>query len=451
MKKSRIILACLSLFAVDVQAQDVTELTLKKALQYAVQNFSDARKARLDVENAGYQIQEVQSRALPQVTANGGLNYNPLLQKSALPGELNPVNPGQTFLVAFGQKWNTSMGVSVTQNIFDQSVFTGLKAAKSTREFYALNAQLTEELVLEKVSVTYYQLLLQRQQIANIDSNISTTMKAYSVINGLYESGLGKKIDVDRLEVKLLNLQSQRQQLLNAVALHENSLKFLIGMPVEQQIIVPDEVVRLSNVGDLLVADSGVMENRSEIMLLQKQQQLLKFKKESVKAEYYPTLSLTGSYSYQGIGNRFPMFKGMNQGVNWFDVSTIGLNLKIPIFNGFATKARIRQTDVEIRKLQEDMAQTKQSLHMDFSNAKIQLNNSIIILNVQERNADLAQKVLENTNNNYTQGLATLTDLIDAQNALFESKNAYTSGLLYYRLAEIKLLKATGKLRSLLN
>lgn len=79
MKKSRIILACLSLFAVDVQAQDVTELTLKKALQYAVQNFSDARKARLDVENAGYQIQEVQSRALPQVTANGGLNYNPLL------------------------------------------------------------------------------------------------------------------------------------------------------------------------------------------------------------------------------------------------------------------------------------------------------------------------------------------------------------------------------------
>lgn len=343
------------------------------------------------------------------------------------------------------------MGVSVTQNIFDQSVFTGLKAAKSTREFYALNAQLTEELVLEKVSVTYYQLLLQRQQIANIDSNISTTMKAYSVINGLYESGLGKKIDVDRLEVKLLNLQSQRQQLLNAVALHENSLKFLIGMPVEQQIIVPDEVVRLSNVGDLLVADSGVMENRSEIMLLQKQQQLLKFKKESVKAEYYPTLSLTGSYSYQGIGNRFPMFKGMNQGVNWFDVSTIGLNLKIPIFNGFATKARIRQTDVEIRKLQEDMAQTKQSLHMDFSNAKIQLNNSIIILNVQERNADLAQKVLENTNNNYTQGLATLTDLIDAQNALFESKNAYTSGLLDYRLAEIKLLKATGKLRSLLN
>ena len=206
-------------------------------------SYADARKAKLDIENAGYQIDEVKSRALPQVSGSGGLNYNPLLQMSALPGELNPTNPGTPLLVAFGQKWNANIGVNVTQNIFDQSVFTGLKAAKTTKEFYALNAQLTEEQVMEKVATAYYQVHIQRQQIVNVDSNISTTARTHKIINGLYESGLGKKIDVDRLDVKLLNLQSQRQQLVNAVTLYENQLKFMIGMPMEEKITIPSVVV----------------------------------------------------------------------------------------------------------------------------------------------------------------------------------------------------------------
>src|SRR5690606_34069062 len=183
-------------------------------------------KAKLDVENANYMIEEVRSQALPQVSGTGGLNYNPLLQMSALPGELNPTDPGKTLLVAFGQKWNANVGVSVNQNLFDQAIFNGLKAARTTKEFYALNAQLTEEQVMEKVATSYYQVLVQRQQIVNVDSNISTTAKTRNVIQGLFENGLGKKIDVDRMDVKLSNLESQRQQLLNAVSQYENQLKF---------------------------------------------------------------------------------------------------------------------------------------------------------------------------------------------------------------------------------
>ena len=451
LKQAGLLMTMFSFFAAKSFAQEKPELSLKNALNYALQNYADARKAKLDVENANYQIQEVRSKALPQVSGSGGLNYNPLLQMSALPGELNPTDPGKPLMVAFGQKWNANIGVNVTQNIFDQSVFTGLKAAKTTKEFYTLNAQLTEEQVMEQVATAYYQVLVQRQQVVNVDSNISTTAKTKGIINGLYESGLGKKIDVDRLEVNLLNLQSQRQQLLNAVAQYENQLKFLIGMPVEESIIIPSANVSPQNFGDVLLADTTYSSNRSELLVLEKQQQLLQLQKQSYKAEYYPTLSLSGSYGYQGLGNTFPIFKGINKGVNWFDVSTIGLNLKVPIFNGNATKARMKQSDVEIKKLHEDIKLTRQNISLDFANAKTQINNSIIVLNTQERNTNLAQQVLDNTNNNYTQGLATLTDLLDAQNALFNSRNSYNASLLDYKLAEIKLIKAQGQLRTLLN
>jgi outer membrane protein len=74
------------LAAPTLQAQ-VKELTLKDAITYALENKADSRKAKLAVENSEYQIQEVRARALPTVTANGNVTYNPILQLNALPGE----------------------------------------------------------------------------------------------------------------------------------------------------------------------------------------------------------------------------------------------------------------------------------------------------------------------------------------------------------------------------
>lgn len=449
--KILVVLTAFIPFATAVQAQDSTILTLKDAVNYALKNYADAKKAKLDLENAQYQIDEVRSRTLPQINGTGALNYNPLLQMSALPGELNPVNPGQPLLVAFGQKWNANVGVSLTQNLFDQSVFTGLKAARTTKEFYQLNNQLTEEKVIEQVATSYNQVYVQRQQLANIDSNIRTTKQVYDVIRGQYENGLGKKIDVDRMQVKLSNLSNQRVQLQNVLSLYENQLKFFIGMPINEAIRIPDWQPEDLQVFALDNPDSLNLESRTELKVLGRQQTLLEYKKQSVKAEYYPTLSLSGNYSYQGLSNSFPVFKGASQGANWFDVSTVGLNLKIPIFNGRATRARLRQADVEIRKVEEDITQAKQSLNLEYENARTKIKNAILILNSQQKNIELAQQVFDNTQNNYHQGLAPLTDLLDAQTVLFDAQNAYNISLLDYRTAEIKLLKARGELRTLLN
>ncbi|GAB3009483.1 hypothetical protein GCM10027051_08130 [Niabella terrae] len=152
-KKSALLTLVLSLVISSGFAQVGSGISLRSAIQYALEHYTDARKASLQLENAQYQIDEVRSRALPQVSGSGQLNYNPLLQKSVLPGAMNPTNPGEDMLIAFGQKWNANVGVAVTQNIFDQSVFTGLKAARSTKEFYELNQQLTEEQVIEQVAL----------------------------------------------------------------------------------------------------------------------------------------------------------------------------------------------------------------------------------------------------------------------------------------------------------
>ena len=434
-----------------LKAQTPT-LTLKDAINYSLNANQDARKARLDIENSNYKIDEVRSRALPQINGTASVTHNPLLQMSALPNIFGPnPNPDETILVSFGQKWNSNVGVSLSQALFDKSVLTGLKAARTTSEFYQLNSQLTEEQVIELVATNYYQVLVQRLQLRTLDSTIENTNKVIKVLRGQFENGLAKKIDLDRMEVNLSNLNSERQQLMNAQALLENQLKFYMGMPIQESINIPDLDVASIKPQMVPLESTVNVSNLTEVQLLKKQEQLLQYQKEAYKAEYYPSLSLSGNYSYQGMGNTMPVFKGQNQGVNWFDAASVGVNLRIPIFNGFATRSRVRQAEVSLKKLNEDIDNTTLALNLAHEKSKTQINNSVITLNAQQKNVNLAEEVFFNTQNNYNNGLASLTDLLASEKSLTEAQNSYLRALLTYRVAEIRLMKSQGQLKSLLN
>jgi outer membrane protein TolC len=445
MKKTILILSFL--IALSANAQEVKTLSLKDAISYALENKADAKKAKLKVENSEYQIDEVRSRALPQISANGSLNYNPILQTTVIDGA-GFGNPGTTIQAAFGQKWSSGAGISLNQAIYDQSVFIGLKAAKSTREFYQINEQLTEEQVIEDVANAYYQVYVRRENLSVLDKNLINTNKVKDIIKIQFDNGLAKKIDLDRILVKISNINTQRQQVLNSVELQENMLKFYIGMPIETKISIP---VTEFEVSPQVLLEKPDATSRTAYLLLKKNEQLLEFQKKSIKAAYYPTLSLTGSYNYIGQGPEMPWFKNPSDGVYWSDYAAIGLNLKVPIFSGFGTRAKVRQAENNLQSVKVDLEDTKLSLDLEFENARKQIDNSIITIENQKENVQLAQEVLTNTNNNYIQGLASLTDLLDAENALVEAQNNYTTALLEYKLAEIQLIKSKGELKTLTN
>src|SRR5690625_5694681 len=167
---------------------------------------------------------------------------------------------------------------------------------------------------------------------------------------------MAKEIEIERVKVQFVNLNSYRQQLINAVELTENSLKFYIGMPIQQNLVLLKEDFDWEA---HLPEENIDTEQRTEMQVLQKQKELLVIQKDAMKAAYYPTLSLMGSYNYMGQGNKFPIGKGMKDGVHWSDFSMIGLNLEIPIFSGFLNKARVSKADIELRTLEEDRSEER--------------------------------------------------------------------------------------------
>lgn len=429
----------------ELQAQET--VTLKQAIEYALQNKADAQNAQLDVRNADYQIMEAKAGALPKINGVANITYNPILQTTALDAGAFSGGPSNIQLITLGQKWNAGAGVQLSQALFNQQVFIGLKAAKSTKEFYQLNAQLTEEQIIERVSNAYFQVFTIQQKKETLESSYSSTEKARNIIKSLYDNGLAKKIDLDRTNVNLTNINTVLKQQQNAINQAENALKFYMGMPIENKI----ELVKADmEITPHLLDETVASDERSEVKILNKQKELLLYNKKAVEAAYYPTVNLNANYSWQGLGDKFPLTNGKKNGVYWADYSAITLGVNIPIFNGFATKARVEMAQIELDKLDVNLKDTKLGLDLAYQNAKSQIENSLLALENQKANVSLAETVTTNTKNNYQYGLATLTELLEAENALVEAKNNYSNAILEYKIAEIQYYKAKGELKTYL-
>jgi len=350
---------------------------------------------------------------------------------------------GQTQTIKMGQPWNSTAMVSLNQQLFNQSLFTGLKAAKTTKEFYQINAQLTDEQVIEKVANAYYEIYQEHLKLQTIENNLESTTKTKNVTEGMVNAGLAKRIDLDRLVVNVNNLEAQRQQSLNSVQIKENALKFAIGKPIEEDIELSKETFELN---PALTAETANVENRTEVQLAKKQIELYQLNKKSKVADLYPKLSLGGDFGFNGFGKGFPI----GSSFNWPKTSSIGLNLSVPIFTGGTTKAKINQADIQIRQAEVDLEDTKLGLNLAKENARSQVKISLLNIDNNRRNVVLAKDVLSDTQNNFNNGLATLTELLDAEKALADAENNLNTSLLNYKVAEVQIIKANGELKSLI-
>ena len=229
--------------------------------------------------------------------------------------------------------------------------------------------------MIEKVANSYYEAYKTESQLTTIDKTIDNTSRVRDVIKSLFDNGLAKKIDLDRIDVTLNNLKGNRQQLVNALQLQENALKYLIGMDMNQDIELPENTFEITK--HALVDDSVNIENRTEIKLLEKQSELLVLNKKAINAQGYPSLSMNANFGYLGLGSQFPWFAKPADGVNWSGASAIGLNLTVPIFNGGSVKAKVKQAQNQIDILEVDKRDTRLALDMSLKNAVTKLNNSL--------------------------------------------------------------------------
>lgn len=439
------------------------EFSVQQAIDYAKKNNVNVKNASLDVQYQAQVNREVTSRAYPGINASLGTTYNPNVATQVLPNFISPATyqvlidegvkdgNGNTiqmpddfgFVSAqFGTKYSATAGISLTQILFDGQVFVGLQARDATMRFAKKNVEVTEEMIKTNIYKIYYQLVVGNTQVELLDANIERLEKLLKDTRIIYENGFAEKLDVDKLTVQLTNLQTEKTKVLNTISNGYYGLKVLMGMPVKDELVLTDKLTDEQIKDGILEGSIYSYEDRKEFQYAQIGKELNEYNIRRYKLSQVPTLSLNGQYAKNAQRNKWNFFgKG-----DWFTISSVSLNINIPIFNGFYTKSKIEQTKIQLRQTENQIEALKLSIDNEVETAKNNFRSAISNMDFQKKNMELAERVYQQTKKKYEVGTGSQTEINAAQVELKTAQTSYITALYDAIIARIDFLKATGKL-----
>ncbi len=418
------------------------EFSLQQAVEYASRNNVQVKNALLNIQSQQQTNREITASALPNITGSVGMTDYIKIPTSLIPGEVFGQPAGTYIPVQFGTKYNSTASIQLQQLLFDGQVFIALQARNTSIEFQTKNKEVTEEAIKTNIYKIYYQLVLSKTQIDLLDANISRLQKLQHDAAELYKNGFAEKLDIDKVSVQLVNLQTEKTKALNSISVGYLGLKTLMGMPVKDTLVLTDKLSDEQVKEDFSKDTSYLYSDRKDFQYLSLAKKLNEFNIKRYQLSYIPSLSLTGAYSKNAQRNKFDFFSGGS----WFTTSYIGLNLSVPIFDGFARSARISRSRIELKETVNQIDNLKLSIDGEVEQAKINFRSALATMDFQKQNMQLAETVYNQTKKKFEAGTGSNTEITAAQTDLITAQTNYMSALYSAVIAKVDYLKATGKL-----
>lgn len=437
MKKNRFLIGFLLLITSGSFAQE--SFTLKSAIEHGLQNNLKMGKAFNEKDRANQREKEAFSSYLPQV--NGTVTLDDNIKRQAMVFPANPLMPeGAT--VRMGTQFNTGAVIQLDQTIFDQAAMLGIKAARPNKAMADLKYQQSEESIIYDVSYSYYQVFVFKQYLNLQLENKKKQEQLLAIAKLQLDKGIIKKNDFNKILVTLNNTLSQLSLAEQNLELANSRLKNVMGLPLDQEIILTDTAILKSNVRVAKDSEFDVR-NRTEFKLQQTQIIFHDLDARRIRGTGLPKLTAYARYGVQAMGNDFQ--ESFNRK---FDYSSIGLKLSVPLFDGLKRNAQYKQARIDMKNAQTDLLLNERSYQVEYSNAKVQLNKSASSLENNESNLKLAEEVFQATTLEYQRGVAGLSDLLNAEYSYKDAQVNYINSLLNYYTAQLDIEKSSGTLKN---
>jgi outer membrane protein len=452
MKRISILLASFIALSYGARSQEVVRLSLDDCMDYAMKHNYSVKNAKIDVSIQKAQNDQTLSASYPHI--NGRLELDDFL------------NPQQTFVdahdfsfssttpapprgtiepLAFALPWGTSASISGSQLIFDGAVFVAWKARNTVMEFAKLNGKLTEENVRYNVYKAYNSLVIAYRQNEIVKRSLAYARNMERDLAVTQQNGLAEKIDVERGDVQVNNLANDSVKVGNMLTVSEQMLKYLIGMDINTSIVLTDTVIETRKQNLLaLLSEEKQYENVPEYNVATTQLRLNEYNVKRYQLSALPSLNAIGALGYNYGHDYFPnLFNFPNYAFN----SMVGLQLNVPILNGFMRRYQLAEANLNVEKSKNNIENAKQTIDYQVATYRTSLKNAIIQVQTQHRNMDLANDVLDLAEKKYKAGVGSNLEVTQAQTDLLQAQSNYFSALLNVINAEADLKKALGLLK----
>jgi outer membrane protein len=402
------------------------KFSLSEAKNYALINSPVLLNSKRDVEIAKKMIWENTATGLPQVDVSSAYSYSPQLaglsdQLGEFIPDFNPNDMKTSFYVS-GQ---------VNQLIFSGAYIVGLKAAKVYAGLSELADTKSKIGIEENITDTYFTALVAKQSSDILDSTLTAIQQTLYQSQQMFNNGFLEQTDVDQLKILELNIKSSLSVTKRQIGIMERMLKFQMGLPIDQPIILTDQIDPLVNIMNLetAVIDSFDLESNVDYNMMQTQEKLLLLNYKLSKSMFLPTIH--GSYSY---------YKSLdNNLLNDQSPNTFGLSLAFPIFSSGMRLSQVKQRGLEYQQAQTDRKMGADNLRIEYESALSGFLTARDVYALQQENKDLALRIYKKSIVKFQEGVSSSLDLNQTQQQFFTAEGTYFNALMALVTAKAKL------------
>ncbi len=444
-------------------------LTIEKSIAIALEESRSVLDASYALQVAERQVAEARGSAFPDLTLNAGVTKNLTPLESFIPAIIFDPSASPDDFIAFrfstDNNWNG--GITLNQTLFDYTVFIGLKVAGTARQLAVEALRGVAQQTATAVRKTFYGVLLSRESLRLTENSVQRLIQTLEETRARREAGFASDYDVLRLEVELGNLEPQLRRASDALDAARRNLAILMGINVESPLTLagslmeldletrraatPESQTLLSIAGKPDALEMGLdpiieeaLNNRADIRVIRINHDLGNARIKASISNYYPTLS--GFYSYTVIAQE-------NNGLDFFGenssqrtaLSQAGIQLRIPLFDGFKTTSRVQQEKLALLRVDTQMIQLREQAMNEVETLMDALEETKLRALAQSRSVDQANRGFEIALAQYREGVSSRLEVVDAENALRMAEFNYAQAVYDHLNAQADLDLAIGQ------
>ncbi|MBE9600088.1 TolC family protein [Pedobacter sp. MC2016-24] len=433
---------CMSFLLTSIisHAQDITASNTLNINQVWALTDSNSRKLQmqhLNVEASEAEVKVARAERLPEIGANGVLAHifpMPIYENGLFhtPAQY-PVEP-KYYKVAADAYLNLYNGGKTNREI---------AASKTERDLSIAQKNLSQQDLHYMAAVYFYDVYRNLSYQTLLREDIKDREKQLNEINQLYKNGTVLKSDVLRAELRLSKQKMLLTEIENSIRIASQKLNLLTGRPDDLVLnpVIEDPELKtdlLKGLDDYLQEGIG---HSFKIQVSTQEQKLSALELRQVKANVLPSIGLFAEYMYA-----YPQIQFYPYALSLYSNGMAGLKLKIPISSWYTNKNKVRAAEIRLQRQEVEDEAVKDDVRQEIQEAYIRYHECLKRIDVAEENILQASESYRIVQNTYFNQLALLTDLLDAETQVLQSKFELTTAKVNARIQYYQLQKAAGKL-----
>ena len=400
------------------------------------------QNAELSVEIAKQQKKEAFTKYFPSVSATGvGFGaHKPMMQIAIDPSEM--MQPLMEVLMQMmppgapmpemameptkidALKNGVIGGVMATQPIYaGGQILTGNKLAKAGMEVRELQKQMTDNQILLSTENYFWQIALLKEKMKTIDNAMTMLNRIFSDVEIAIEAGLTTRNDLLRVELEQNKLASNKLKVENGIRILKTTFAQYIGLENDNfDIEAPD----IENIHLFTRQDNNLsIKNRPEYKLLNKSVDIAKMQVDMEIGKNMPTVAIGAAYQYMNFDIR------KSNGIK-NDFGMLFATVSVPITSWWGGSHAVKRKKLELQVAENERRDKSDLLSIQMQHVSNELNETFQQVLIAKKSIATSEENLRISEDNFNAGITTLSDLLESQNLVQQSRDQYTEAAATY-------------------